>query len=384
MAIHKIVPFVETGGMGQLFSMYKQVLPALDGYLIETNGHINIKRFKVLCQRLSANEMESFILQYQFLKQYHEKINNNKKYSYFPKTNIEKNNQLKQMGIDELDNEILLLRDTTNIKTRESFKDRYYNSRWGDDKTKCDRKQICIDYIRSLQWVLNYYYQGCCSWSYYYPHHYAPLISGMELLNEDDTDDIYTFDLNEPYKPFQQLLAVLPIKSRKILPKKYQNLMIDSNSPISKYYPNDFVVDMNLSISSWEGIAILPFIIEKDLKLAIDTLENGKMDEKHCDDNDSKMDKDENNNIGYINSHKQAITFKYDYKKSLKKNRIKGPIGFGPMVVDVKCLKYKFFLSCAFIVRLVHFQIVLLMVYFVLCIYCSYCAISDCSVQFAR
>eukprot|EP01084_Bolivina_argentea_P190135 326830_1 len=312
---------ISRGGMEQLFVIYKQVLPILDGYIIDINGNINVRRFKILCKRLSENEIESFILQYQFLKQYHEKVNK-KKYSLFALTNIEKQQQLKQLNIQELETEISLLRDTTNETTKQIFVDRYYSTRWGKNYNK---KQICFDYIKSLQWVLNYYYQGCCSWSYYYPHHYAPLISDMQLLL-DCEPEIYKFELSTPYKPFQQLLAVLPIASSHILPKKYQKLMIDSNSQISKYYPKQFIVDMNLSISPWEGIALLPFINENELKHAINTL---------------PIEKQEEEEHQYINSHKDAIIFKYDYDKSLKKNRIKGPVGFGPIADNVICLKYK-------------------------------------------
>ncbi|KAJ2794115.1 exonuclease II Exo2, partial [Coemansia furcata] len=38
---------------------------------------------------------------------------------------------------------------------------------------------MCRSYIGSLQWVLQYYYRGCQSWSWFYPYHYAPCISDI-------------------------------------------------------------------------------------------------------------------------------------------------------------------------------------------------------------
>ena len=61
-------------------------------------------------------------------------------------------------------------------------------------------------YVRAIQWNLHYYYHGVASWSWYYPHHYAPYVSDICNFKDVKLD----FELGEPFKPFEQLLAVLP------------------------------------------------------------------------------------------------------------------------------------------------------------------------------
>jgi len=54
-----------------------------------------------------------------------------------------------------------------------------------------------------------YYYQGCVSWEWYYPYHYAPFADQLKETEEIIEMGGIQFELGTPFKPFQQLLAVL-------------------------------------------------------------------------------------------------------------------------------------------------------------------------------
>lgn len=47
--------------------------------------------------------------------------------------------------------------------------------------------------------------------------------------------------------------------------------MIDENSPIHDFYPDEFLTDLNGKKNNWESVVLIPFIDEKRLLEAIAT-----------------------------------------------------------------------------------------------------------------
>lgn len=148
------------------------------------------------------------------------------------------------------------------VKLHEAgWKQRYY-----DDPPKRDDliaggglERMCRTYIEGLCWVFKYYYEGCPSWNWYYPFHYAPFAS--DLLNIDRYD--IQFELSQPFHPFEQLLAVLPPESVAALPGPCRWLMIEESSPIKDIYASEIPIDPNGKHLPWLWVLLLPFIDEK-------------------------------------------------------------------------------------------------------------------------
>ena len=146
---------------------------------------------------------------------------------------------------------------------------RYYKEKHGFDEKDVEKvKDVCINYLKGMAWTLQYYLHGCTSWSWYYPYYYAPLLSSFELLENLDIN-LSVLDDSKPIPPLEQLMSVLPPQSSHLLPQNMAELM-KKGSPLEKYYPTTFSIDMMGGHQPWKGITFIPIIdgefLEKTLK----------------------------------------------------------------------------------------------------------------------
>lgn len=181
-----------------------------------------------------------------------------------PNDNQERNSKKRKLDEDddEPDDSVRLWED--------GWKDRYYMNKFSvaaDDRTF--RSTVANEYILGICWVLRYYYQGCPSWNWYFPYHYAPFASDFGNI----ASETINFPLDtKPFKPLEQLMAVFPAASKKFLPPTWQELMYRDDSKIIDFYPNDFKIDLNGKKQAWQGVALLPFVDEKRLLATLETV----------------------------------------------------------------------------------------------------------------
>ncbi|KAK9367773.1 XRN 5'-3' exonuclease N-terminus-domain-containing protein, partial [Lipomyces kononenkoae] len=156
------------------------------------------------------------------------------------------------------------------LKMFNEWKDKYYKSKlgfsYGDES---EVTSLCGNYIQGLQWVLNYYYKGVSSWSWFFKYHYAPRVSDISKGLSADLN----FEKGVPFRPFEQLMGVLPDRSSQLIPISYRSLMHDPNSPIIEFYPKEFALDLNGKKQDWEAVVKIPFVDEERLLQAMQPLE---------------------------------------------------------------------------------------------------------------
>lgn len=145
-----------------------------------------------------------------------------------------------------------------NVRLWESgYQDRYYQQKFGKDPGDIEfRHGVARAYVEGLAWVLQYYFQGCPSWEWYYPYHYAPFAADFKDLDKMEI----SFTKGRTSLPFEQLMSVLPAASRHAIPEVFHDLMLNEDSEIIDFYPEDFEVDLNGKKFAWQGVALLPFI----------------------------------------------------------------------------------------------------------------------------
>jgi 5'-3' exonuclease len=137
---------------------------------------------------------------------------------------------------------------------------------------------IVKDYIKGIQFVLNYYMHKCPSWNWYYPYFLSPFLSDfVEILEKSHASMNITFDLSTPYAPYTQLACILPRESLGLLPKAYEQALV-SDPSTSKYFQEGFD-DFEPFDGVWDyqWIARLQNIDEKSVVEVLSKVDQSKL-----------------------------------------------------------------------------------------------------------
>ena len=149
------------------------------------------------------------------------------------------------------------------IRKRMQDESRFPDDLWKDDfeayklshlVKKLEQKnleKIVYAYVKTVQWVLLYYTHGIPSWNWYYPHHYAPFADAF-VKHVPTNVKKFNFAISTPSHPHEQLLRVMPPKSKHLIPEHLHHILLK--------LPTRFEVDKSGKREEWEAVTIVDFI----------------------------------------------------------------------------------------------------------------------------
>jgi 5'-3' exonuclease len=122
---------------------------------------------------------------------------------------------------------------------------------------------MITEYLKGIAWVFNYYTRGPrgVNINYVYKYHHAPLLTDIALMTSSSVNVTgYLYELGQlVLNPVHQLLAVLPMKSKDLLPEEVRSLM-SKDSPIADLYPLTAIIERDGKNEDWQGAVLIPFI----------------------------------------------------------------------------------------------------------------------------
>ena len=139
-------------------------------------------------------------------------------------------------------------------------------------------RDICHNYLESLEFTLDYYYHQTYHKTWYYRYRYSPTILDLSnyiqslnfnILNEEmrKYNDNFKININNDklYPNINisrelQLLMILPPSSSHLIEDKYKKLMSNNEHGVLHYYPKDFKITTYLKKWLWLCKPMLPDI----------------------------------------------------------------------------------------------------------------------------
>ena len=153
--------------------------------------------------------------------------------------------------------------DYRNAGWRKKYYQLYFDINVDDENDLFCLNNICKNYFDGIMFVVRYYFDGDISWYWYNPYPVCPFASDLSNYLKGVSDlNLIKLEKGDPFTPFEQLMMVLPKKSRTLLPSCLAEEMIGSR--LERFYPDEF------EWIAWEKVmlySIEPKLPELDISL---------------------------------------------------------------------------------------------------------------------
>ena len=240
---------IRTNGVDIMINAYKDVIGKKNQNL--TNGKIIYwKNVRKLVKFLAENEYDNLMDEYKIREKWERR-------SFKSGTEDEKKDRylhipIKNRAIEKY------------INPYGSFwQKRYYESLFNTDESHEFKKQVSVNYMEGLEWVMNYYTKGCIDWRWHYKYNYPPLFN--DLLKFIPSFDTIMIEPNNHTNvtPEVQLSYVLPVESLPLIPNNIGEKLLKERG---EYYAKQYDIKWAFCKFMWESHLELPHIDLDDLE----------------------------------------------------------------------------------------------------------------------
>lgn len=267
---------IKEGGLSRAMLCYKLVQADLPGEYLVTDDLMNYHSLFLLkfLQRLSEYEDVDLIKITEASEARRSKFRNGFKFKGL--TAYERDKKIWEY-VENKYIDVIKLGET-------GWKDRFYHYYIGKNYESI-RNNMVTNYLDGMIWTLRYY-QGnngknsietCPDWNWKYDFRVGPAVSCVyEYLKENPNYEPKLL-INQPVRPSEQLMLILPPQSSELVDPKLAKLMTSTDSPIITQYPTNFEIDMMGHRYRWECYPILPPInykLTKEIVKLVEEVDN--------------------------------------------------------------------------------------------------------------
>ena len=237
---------IRINGFTIILELYQKLFKPNE-FLIN-KGSINWHSFKKYIKKIAENEE-------QFIKEVYN-IREKQGKKYYPDTS----NEELEHKFNSIPSWDLNIERYIN-PYEEGWQHRYYYGLCSIDSRNKDFdnniKLLCINYLETLQWVLNYYSSDCKNWTLHYKYHYPPLLCHLYVYIPYFNSELTILEDYNILNSHVLLAYVLPKNSLNLLPEKIHTYLLAN---YEKYYKEDYDFLYAFCKYFYEGHVIFPEI----------------------------------------------------------------------------------------------------------------------------
>nr|XP_025879305.1 5'-3' exoribonuclease 3 isoform X4 [Oryza sativa Japonica Group] len=208
-----------------LIEVYKTTFNKMGGYIVNIEkvkdkhaAYLEVSRLEIFFHQLSMYEEKIFLKRYELEQESLKKSCRDVLREASESERLELSRKLEDRFFNE---------ERPYDKLRlglPGWKSRFYREYFGIETSNEIgnlQNDMAQKYLEGLCWMLQYYLADVPSWSWYYPFYVAPFVSDLKSNCRFEI----SFTVDKPLRPFDQLMAVLPLRSSCALPECYRKVM---------------------------------------------------------------------------------------------------------------------------------------------------------------